>query len=68
MHTTQLTDEWGGTYAKMQLKNFKIKKFTATKRWMFGEWNKPDCKNFARIDTVSYNGKSCLSVNMEQNR
>jgi len=62
MHTTQLTDEWGGTYANNAVKEFQDKEIYSDQTVDVWGMEQTNCKNFARIDTVSYNGKSCLSL------
>jgi len=57
MQKTQLTDEWGGTYANTAVNEFQdieIYKDLTVDVWGM---EKTDCKNFTRLDSLSYNGK-----------
>lgn len=62
MQTTQLTDEWGGTYANNAVKQFQEKEIYNDQTVDVWGMEKTDCKNFARVDTISFSGKSCLSL------
>lgn len=62
MQTTQLTDEWGGTYANNAVKEFQEKEIYNDQTVDVWGMEQTDCKNFSRVDTISYSGKSCLSL------
>lgn len=62
MQTTQLTDEWGGTYANNAVKEFQEKEIYSDQTVDVWGMEKTDCKNFLRVDTISFSGKSCLSL------
>ncbi len=62
MQTTQLTDEWGGTYANNAVKEFQDKEIYSDQTVDIWGMEKTDCKNFLRVDTISFSGKSCLSL------
>ncbi len=62
MHQTQLIDEWGTTYENAGVRVFQdgeIYKDNTVDIWGL---EKTDCKDFARIDTVSYSGKSSIKL------
>jgi hypothetical protein len=59
---TQLTDEWGGTYANSAVKEFQEKEIYNDLTVDVWGMEKTDCKNFTRLDSISYTGKSCISV------
>jgi hypothetical protein len=62
MQKTQLTDEWGGTYANTAVNEFQDRDIYNDQTVDVWGMEKTDCKNFSRIDTISFSGKSCLSV------
>lgn len=62
MQTTQLTDEWGGTYANNFVKEFQENEIYYDQTVDVWGMGKSDCKNFSRVDTISFSGKSCLSI------
>lgn len=62
MQTTQLTDEWGGTYANNAVKEFQEKEIYNDQTVDVWGMEQTDCKNFSRVDTISFSGKSCLSL------
>jgi hypothetical protein len=62
MQTQQLTDEWGGTYANNAVKEFQEKEIYNDQTVDVWGMEQTDCKNFSRVDTISFSGKSCLSL------
>lgn len=62
MQKTQLTDEWGGTYANTAVNEFQDRDIYNDQTVDVWGMEKTDCKNFSRIDSISFSGKSCLSV------
>jgi hypothetical protein len=62
MQKTQLTDEWGGTYANNAVNEFQDREIYKDLTVDVWGMEKTDCKNFTRLDTLSYSGKSCISI------
>jgi hypothetical protein len=62
MQKMQLTDEWGGTYANTAVKEFQDKEIYNDQTVDVWGMEKTDCKNFMRLDSLSFSGKSCISI------
>jgi hypothetical protein len=62
MQKMQLTDEWGGTYANTAVKEFQDREIYNDQTVDVWGMEKTDCKNFMRLDSLSFSGKSCISI------
>jgi hypothetical protein len=62
MHTTELVDEWGNTYANDGKKEFQDRDIYKDQTVDVWGLEQTDCKNFRRVDSLSHSGKSCLSI------
>ncbi len=62
INKTQLTDEWGGTYANTAVNEFQDREIYNDLTVDVWGMEKTDCKNFTRLDSLSFNGKSCISI------
>lgn len=60
--TTQLVDEWGGSYSSQAIHQFQDKEIyndQTTDVWGLEQTN---CKLFVRQDSLAFSGKSCISL------
>ncbi len=62
MQTQNLVDEWGNTYDQEQQQVFTDKEIFSNQTADIWGLEKTECKNFTRVDTLSYQGKSSLQL------
>jgi len=66
MQQTVLVDEWGSTYDSKSSREFQDREVYSDQSVDVWGLEKTDCKNFARIDSISYSGKSSLSISWDK--
>jgi hypothetical protein len=62
MHQTQLVDEWGNTYEQSAARQFTDREVYYDQTVDVWGMEKTNCKNFSRVDSISYSGKSSLGL------
>ncbi|MDZ4667990.1 MAG: hypothetical protein SGJ00_08910 [bacterium] len=62
MHQMNLIDEWGNTYEQSAVKVFQDREIYHDQTVDVWGMEQTACKNFARVDSVSYNGKSSIGL------
>ncbi|OYU97505.1 MAG: hypothetical protein CFE21_04215 [Bacteroidetes bacterium B1(2017)] len=66
MQTTELVDEWGTSYHSKVGKEFQDRDVYHDQTVDVWGIEKTDCKNFYRLDSLAYKGKSCLSLTWDK--